>query len=139
MPLCDVCLNVDFGAILWPDVKHNRESIGGWPRNHELFFYTAEDARAIYEANVLVPHHKTFENLKANARHCELCLLIETCVLETLEKIKYSNQEMRFRYIPESDYEFWLLSRHEANGFQIIGSHKDLKDEYRIMGGAGIC
>lgn len=138
MPLCSICLDINFSTILWPDVKGYPEPTGGWPPNFELYYYDARDWRDTDFEKALVPHHESLENLKASAWSCELCRLIERCVSETLATTKTSN-DLGFRHIPESHYTFWLSGRNEADGFQIIGCHNELRHQYRIMGGAGVC
>ncbi|KAG4259317.1 hypothetical protein FPRO03_12993 [Fusarium proliferatum] len=138
MPLCSICLSINFGTILQPRTKGYPEPTGGWPRNFELYYYDASDWRDTDFEKALVPHQDSLDNLQASARSCELCQLIERCVLETLAKIKASNG-LGFRHIAESNYTFWLSGRNEADGFQIIGCHNELRHQYRIMGGGGVC
>ncbi|KAF5257237.1 hypothetical protein FOXYS1_12249 [Fusarium oxysporum] len=138
MPLCSICLSINFSTILRPDIKGYPEPAGGWPTNFELYYYNARDWRDNDSEKLLVPHQESLENLEASARSCELCRLIERCVSETVTKIKASN-DLGFPHIPESNYTFWLSGRKEADGFQIIGCHNELRHQYRIMGGAGVC
>lgn len=119
------------------DVRYP-EPIGGWPLNCELFYYKAEEWEHPDFDKALVPHHNSLENLQSNARSCELCRLIEGCVSETLGKMKKLTA-LGFRNLPDSNYTFWLSGRYQADGFQIIGRHDELRHQYRIMGGAGIC
>ncbi|RKK98178.1 hypothetical protein BFJ71_g6896 [Fusarium oxysporum] len=138
MPLCSICLSINFSTILRPDIKGYPEPAGGWPTNFELYYYNARDWRDNDSEKLLVPHQESLENLEASARSCELCRLIERCVSETVTKIKASN-DLGFPHIPESNYTFWLSGRKEADGFQIIGCHNELRHQYRVMGGAGVC
>lgn len=135
MPLCSLCLNINFKIILQPDIEVYPEPFSSWPG---LYSYDAEDCRGTDFEKALVPHQENFENLEASARSCELCRLIECCVSETLIKIKAFN-DLGFRQIPGSHYTFWLSGRNVADGFQIIGRHNELGHQYRIMGGAGVC
>ncbi|KAF5578859.1 heterokaryon incompatibility protein [Fusarium pseudocircinatum] len=138
MPLCSICLNINFGTILQPRTEGYPEPTGGWPRNFELYFYDASDCRDTDFEKALVPHQDSLEKLVASARSCKLCRFIERCVSETLAKIKESNG-LGFQRIPESNYTLWLSGRNEADGFQIIGCHNELRHQYRIMGGGGVC
>ncbi|KAF7560551.1 hypothetical protein G7046_g3595 [Stylonectria norvegica] len=144
MPLCSVCLEINFDTIIrWPDGKRHPRAKCRQYKKIGIYFYDARDWTGTEMCDfekTLQPHHKSLEKLKVSAWSCELCRLIESCVSESLESIKkFKDWGFDFEDAPASPRTFWLLDRGRVNGFEIIGCHDETGYMYSVMGGAGIC
>jgi Heterokaryon incompatibility protein (HET) len=138
MSLCALCLSIDFAAISRSEIRYLKFPYADFPKNHDLFYYRHGDHLWNSEdgVDVCVAYHRSLEASNSSAIVCGLCRLIANCVDATLANMQKA-VKMNFGY-PLSGYEFWLCGRHGADGFQVLGRHKDIQ-RCQLMGGIGFC
>ncbi|KAI0465784.1 HET-domain-containing protein [Xylaria cf. heliscus] len=139
MPFCSLCSSLDLGAI-------SRTSVIGLfglsetkHPDHSLFIYRLWANRHQAENN-LTPHYDSLSHLSINAKSCQLCHLIQSSIDAFLKGFESRKKRGYYGRIP--DYEIWLVGRHDADGFQILGLEKGRvvhRPSYYLMGGVGFC
>ncbi|RSL44974.1 hypothetical protein CEP54_014470 [Fusarium duplospermum] len=107
MPLCEICLGLDFATISQTGVKKFLRLDEG----PNLKYYGARDIDLDTFRNAFIRYHDTLDSLHASAKSCDICRLVQISV------------ETVFRKNPNlgSGYEFWIGGREGSDGFEIVG------------------
>lgn len=136
MSLCGLCLSIELGAMSRAGLGNPHNPFEFYPMNHDLFGYDDCDWHSEDSAGIFFAYHSSLEALNSSAVVCGLCRLIVNCVDATLANMQ---KTVKLDYHHElSGYEFWLCGRAGADGFQVLGRHKNQK-MYWLMGGIGFC
>ncbi|RYP14630.1 hypothetical protein DL765_006245 [Monosporascus sp. GIB2] len=126
--LCGVCRSFDFAATSKSDTSGYFSVSEGYPRGHDIYFYSVRDGRDddIDISNLdrmLTLYHKHIQSLATAAASCHVCSLVLESVQQVLDATARA-REKGYDY-PESGYEFWICGRGgprgRGSGFKVVG------------------
>lgn len=139
MRLCELCYRLDFVSISQISVN---EALGRLQTGHNLFYYIPGDDGLGHPAKKLIPYHKSLGSLRASAKLCDLCHLVQSSVEEGITAITTGREDGAFYQLVS--FELFLGGRDAdgPNGFQVIGYGMETRINhpmYLLLGSIGFC
>ncbi|KFA73094.1 hypothetical protein S40288_02745 [Stachybotrys chartarum IBT 40288] len=119
MPLCDLCLGIDFAALAEANPTQHLRTIKTVPYKFGLYQCDSK----VNPREVCVLYHESVESLKSSAKACDLCRLVLSQVEPALTS-RLKAVELNLRY-PVKGFQLWITNLKHFGGFNVLGIQKE--------------